>query len=199
MNICVHGWPPGSCDICEAQNAPSCEPDEALCGNVAESAVELQEQQARRMADIDALNNILRAEKADAELAALRAELQKVRSAAISGMDAATQHGRGLVQQAAKLRAESNPDALESERAANAMLTEQLQKAEAERDAANRRSEHHHQEHLAANREIDRLRAERDALRAWGEEAPHKQYCPWHFWQDESKCTCGKRAALGER
>lgn len=41
--------------------------------------------------------------------------------------------------------------------------------------------------------------AERDALRAWGEEAPHKQYCPWHFWQDESKCTCGKRAALGER
>lgn len=76
-----------------------------------------------------------------AELATLRAEndrlrdeLQKVRSAAISGMDAATQHGRGLVQQAAKLRAESNPDSLESERAANAMLTEQLQKAEAERD-----------------------------------------------------------------
>lgn len=71
-----------------------------------------------------------------AEMEALRAEPQKVRSAAISGMDAATQHGRGLVQQAAKLRAESNPDALESERAANAMLTEQLQKAEAERDAA---------------------------------------------------------------
>lgn len=74
-------------------------------------------------------------ERLRAELAALRAELQKVRSAAISGMDAATQHGRGLVQQAAKLRAESNPDALESERAANAILTEQLQKAEAERDA----------------------------------------------------------------
>jgi len=35
-------------------------------------------------------------------------------------------------------------------------------------------------------------------LRAWGEEAPHKQHCPWHFWQDENKCTCGKRAALAQ-
>lgn len=74
----------------------------------------------------------------EAELAALRIEndalrdeLQKVRRAAISGMDAATQHGRGLAQQAAKLRAESNPDALESERAMNAALTEQLERAEA--------------------------------------------------------------------
>lgn len=105
------------------------------------------------------------------ELAALRVELQKVRSAAISGMDAATQHGRGLVQQAAKLRAESNPDALESERAANALLTEQLEKAETE----------------AAR------------LQAAIEQAPHDKHCVYFEISPANDCDCWKRAALGER
>ena len=101
----------------------------------------LEQADARRNGETllaDVVHIAARAERAttiEAELAALRAELQKVRSAAISGMDAATQHGHSLVQQAARLKAESNPDALESERAANALLTEQLQKAEAGRDA----------------------------------------------------------------
>jgi len=88
-------------------------------GNTCEGAAE----------HIDALEAELAALRIEND--ALRDELQKVRRAAISGMDAATQHGRGLVQQAAKLRAESNPDALESERAMNAALTEQLERAEA--------------------------------------------------------------------
>lgn len=78
---------------------------------------------------------LLEGAKLRASIAELEAELERVKRAAINGMNAATAHGHGLVEQAARLRAESNPDALESERAANAMLTEQLQQAEAERDA----------------------------------------------------------------
>ena len=71
-----------------------------------------------------------------AHIAALEAELERVKRAAINGMNAATAHGHGLVEQAARLRAESNPDALESERAMNAALTEQLERAELARQDA---------------------------------------------------------------
>lgn len=87
-------------------------------------------------------------ERLRARITELEAELERVKRAAINGMNAATAHGHGLVEQAARLRAESNPDALESERAMNAALTEQLERAE-----------------------LATLRAERDALRAAGEAA----------------------------
>lgn len=74
--------------------------------------------------------------KLRARIAELEAELERVKRAAINGMNAATAHGHGLVDQAARLRAESNPDALESERAMNAALTEQLERAELARQDA---------------------------------------------------------------
>jgi len=76
------------------------------------------------------------ARDAKARIAELEAELERVKRAAINGMNAATAHGHGLVEQAARLRAESNPDALESERAMNAALTEQLERAELARQDA---------------------------------------------------------------
>jgi hypothetical protein len=52
--------------------------------------------------------------------------LKRQAAAAISGMNAATAISSGQVQQAHRLRAESNPEALESERQANAILTAEL-------------------------------------------------------------------------
>jgi hypothetical protein len=60
------------------------------------------------------------------------AVLKRQAAAAVAGMNAATAISRGQVQQAHRLRAESNPEALESERQANAILTERI--AELERE-----------------------------------------------------------------
>lgn len=46
--------------------------------------------------------------------------------AAISGMDAAIYHGSKMFSEALQLKQESSPDALESERAANAVLTDRI-------------------------------------------------------------------------
>ena len=56
--------------------------------------------------------------------------LKRQAAAAISGMNAATAISSGQVQQAHRLRAESNPEALESERRANAILTERVAELE---------------------------------------------------------------------
>lgn len=68
------------------------------------------------------------------DAAEVDAVLKRQAAAAISGMHAAKAISSGQVEQARKLRAESNPEALESERQANAILTERV--AELERDAA---------------------------------------------------------------
>lgn len=52
--------------------------------------------------------------------------LKRQASAAISGMNAATAISSGQLQQAHRLRAESSPESLESERQANAILTERV-------------------------------------------------------------------------
>ena len=62
------------------------------------------------------------------------AVLKRQAAAAISGMNAATAISRDQVQHAHRLRAESSPEALESERQANAILTDRI--AELEKDIA---------------------------------------------------------------
>ncbi|MGE0289544.1 MAG: hypothetical protein AB7P16_24920 [Bradyrhizobium sp.] len=42
----------------------------------------------------------------------------------------------------------------------------------------------------------DRLQAQVDGLVPWAEKAEHLWSCPFNFWQDDAKCTCGKAAAL---
>jgi predicted nucleic acid-binding Zn-ribbon protein len=83
-----------------------------LCG---EAADELR----RQYGEIERLNNALKKQAAAAKM----------------GMDAATAISSQQLLQAAKLRAESSPDALESERAMNAILTAELEQLKTERDA----------------------------------------------------------------
>jgi hypothetical protein len=61
--------------------------------------------------------------------------LKRQAAAAIAGMNAATAISAGQVRQAHRLRAESSPEALESERQANAILTARI--AELERALGN--------------------------------------------------------------
>lgn len=56
--------------------------------------------------------------------------LKRQASAARAGMNAATAISSGQVEQARRLRAESSPEALESERQANAILTERVAELE---------------------------------------------------------------------
>lgn len=60
------------------------------------------------------------------------AVLKRQAEAAISGMDAAKAISSGQLQQAHRLRAESSPEALESERAANAILTARVAELESQ-------------------------------------------------------------------
>jgi uncharacterized protein YhaN len=68
-------------------------------------------------------------------VAELDAVIRRQANSAKMGMDAATAISNQQLLQAAKLRAESSPDALESERAMNAILTAELEHLKAERDA----------------------------------------------------------------
>tara|TARA_R100001039_G_C1851908_1_gene112606 strand:- start:1847 stop:2458 length:612 start_codon:yes stop_codon:yes gene_type:complete len=61
--------------------------------------------------------------------------IAKQANAAKQGMDAAKKVASSNLEQAKRLHAESNPAALESEREANARLTAELEKVQAERDA----------------------------------------------------------------
>jgi Tfp pilus assembly protein FimV len=83
--------------------------------------------------------------------------LKRQASAAIAGMNAATAISAGQVQQAHRLRAESSPEALESERQANAILTARV--AELEMQLAEAKG---HIETL--DRSNDRLRQKIDRL-----------------------------------
>lgn len=74
------------------------------------------------------------------------AVLKRQAAAAISGMNAATAISSGQVRQAHRLRAESNPEALESERQANAILTERVAELESELDTMNLAVGYFHEE-----------------------------------------------------
>jgi hypothetical protein len=72
--------------------------------------------------------------------------LKRQAAAAIAGMNAATAISAGQVQQAHRLRAESSPEALESERQANAILTARIAELESELDTMNLAVGYFHEE-----------------------------------------------------
>ena len=94
-----------------------------------------------RLRDLHALDHydVLAAKEAAAEITRLRAENEELRetikrqsSAARMGMDAAKKVSSEQLEQAARLRAESSPDALESERDMNAILSDEIERLRAE-------------------------------------------------------------------
>lgn len=80
-----------------------------------------------------------------AEHDGLKEAIEKQARSAIMGMDAAKKHASEMLKEAAKLNAESKPDILASERAANAALTEEVEsiRAELEREKAERQTFQH--------------------------------------------------------
>ena len=93
------------------------------------------------------------------QITELKNALARQAKAAISGMDAAKAAASSNLEHAKRLHAESSPEALESERAANAVLTELVAKLEHERDAYRTAEEHQ----IARRQKIEQ---ERDALAA---------------------------------
>lgn len=67
---------------------------------------------------------------AKARIRDLESAIKRQAASAIAGMNAATAISSGQLQQAHRLRAESSPEALESERQANAILTERVAELE---------------------------------------------------------------------
>jgi hypothetical protein len=84
------------------------------------------------------------------EVEEMRAAMKKQAAAAIAGMDAAKRTSSIQLQLAEEARAETNPDVLVSERAANAMLTDEL---EALRE-----------KYVAAVQDAERAREERNRI-----------------------------------
>lgn len=85
--------------------------------------------------------------------------IKRQANASKTGMDAAKKHGSHMESEAKRLHAECNPEALESEREANAKLTELVAELERERDAYRTAEEHQ----IALRQKIEQ---ERDALAA---------------------------------
>jgi hypothetical protein len=74
--------------------------------------------------------NCEQAQELNRVIEGLRRDLKVVQGAAITGMNAAKEISGQQLETARRLRAESNPDALESERAMNATLTAEIAKLE---------------------------------------------------------------------
>jgi hypothetical protein len=72
--------------------------------------------------------------------------LQRQAAAALSGMDAAHATSRAELKAAQRLRGESSPEALESERQANSLLTDRIAELESELDTMNLAVGYFHEE-----------------------------------------------------
>lgn len=124
----------------------------------------------------------------DDEIESLRAEVARLEqaikvqaSAAITGMNAATAISSNQLEQARRLHAASNPDALESERAMNASLTADVERLEGE------------VERLTAERDSPRNRCPQcDQLRLELGEARAK-IANLVRWQEEAVRNCAQR------
>lgn len=131
-------------------------------------------------------------------LAECERNLVQTKQAAPRGMDAAKAVSSGQLAEAARLRAESSPEALESEREANAVLTRENDELRAEvarlKDALEKLSE----ELGDVEGERDKAEAELAALREAIFEAPHGIQCAVVGGYDYP-CNCWKRDALGPR
>lgn len=71
-----------------------------------------------------------------AEIERLTAELERVKKSALMGMDAAKASSGVQLREAARLHAESAPDALASERSANEVLTKENEELRAQLESA---------------------------------------------------------------
>lgn len=69
-------------------------------------------------------------EQRDGRIEELEQSLKRQASAAKMGMDAAKKSGAAMYEHGRKMLKESNPEALESERAANAILTNRIEELE---------------------------------------------------------------------
>ena len=98
-------------------------------------------------------------------VAELDAVIRRQANSAKMGMDAATAISNQQLLQAAKLRAESSPDALESEHDMNAILTAELEQLNAERDQAREDHLRVRDECFANMAAYYDMKAERDALK----------------------------------
>ena len=115
----------------------------------------------------------------------LRAELEATRKAAQRGMDAATAVSYGQLREAHRLACMSSPEALESERAANAELTSENERLRAEVESLKPDAQ-----------ELNRMQLARDnvALRAQLDEArKSSKECYWSGEDIEGmwEGTCG--------
>lgn len=100
------------------------------------------------------------------QITELKNALARQAKAAISGMDAAKAAASSNLEHAKRLHAESSPEALESERAANAVLTELVAKLEQERDAYRAAEEHQIALRQKMEGERDQAAANANRLRA---------------------------------
>ena len=84
-------------------------------------------------------------ERLRAEIANLREAMEKQAKIGVAAMNNAIKLSDAELASAQRLRRESSPDALESERAANAQLTEELERAQAEIKRLNECAGNHRQ------------------------------------------------------
>jgi len=140
------------------------------------------------------------------EIERLNNALKKQAASALMGMDAAVQSSSQQLAQARKLKAESSPDALESERAANAALTAEIERLQAERDALKDLVQDYEDDYKAVVNEqcspdekhcscVVHLRAECDALKADAERWRFVGDNPWRAI-DILSDQCGTHPAL---
>ena len=100
------------------------------------------------------------------QITELKNALTRQARAAKTGMDAAKKHGSHMESEAKRLHAECNPEALESEREANAKLTELVAELERERDAYRAAEEHQIAQRQKMEGERDQAAANANRLRA---------------------------------
>lgn len=93
---------------------------EFAVGQIAHGFLDVVCQPAQEVIDL-----LDRLETAEKERDALRESMERQGRAAVSGMNAAKQNAAEMERNAIRLHAESSPAALASERAANAILTEE--------------------------------------------------------------------------
>lgn len=101
-------------------------------------------------------------QEARQRIAELEYLLARQAKAAIRGMDASKAVASSNLEQAKRLHAESNPDALESERAANALLTERIAELEEREQVLAREASYHQQEIDSLLGRLRKTQTERD-------------------------------------
>jgi hypothetical protein len=142
-------------------------------GSPDDVAALLREQQAR-IAQLEQATDIAieinnehqqRETEMQAEIERLTTALKKQAASALMGMDAAKAIAASNVREAARLYAESNPSAIDSERTANQLLTDEIDSLRRDLSAVNAAHDKLLGEHIAVMDERNQLRRDLDAAR----------------------------------